>query len=107
MTFNRKGWTAKASPGVPGDGIPTGATVYGRWSRGEAAFIYQTPQGQCGGHVVGLLSVGGDTMDAVAASAETFADQNADYRRERCPTGSWGDADRRMTRKAFQAFLAT
>lgn len=107
MTFNRKGWEPKATPGVTGHGIPTGATVFGRWARGEAAFIYQTPQGVCGGHVVGLLSVGGGSLDEVAAEAERFADQNADYRRDRCPPGSWGDADQRMTRKAFHAFLAT
>lgn len=107
MTFNRKGWTAKATPvAESGQGFPAGSRVWGYAKGGEAAFIYLAPDGRIGGHVVGLLSVGGDTLDAVALSAEHYAEENRDYRR-RLPPGSWGDADRRMSGPKVAAFLAT
>lgn len=107
MTFNREGWTEKATPVTEtGRGFPAGARVWGYWKGGEAAFIYLAPDGRIGGHAVGLNSVGGSTLDEAALSAERSMEGNREYRL-RLANGSWGDADRRMTRKQVAEFLAT
>ena len=105
MTLNRNNWTEKKTPiANAGEGVPVGARVWGASNGWESAFVYLTPGGEVGGNVTGLCSVGCDDLDKVAARAELEMEANKAFR-ARQPIGSWGDADRRMTRKQVAAFL--